>query len=93
MISRLIPAIGPGQFSQIDRVRIGSTEIGSPKCYFLQSVTPRTTWRPMLDRITDGRTYLVFDYAWAGHPSNSKDADGTSLLQQGDKASGFCMKW
>ncbi len=35
----------------------------------------------MLNRIIDGRTDLVFDYVGAGHPSNSKDADGTSLLQ------------
>ena len=35
----------------------------------------------MLDRIADGRTDLVFDYVSAGHPANSQDGDGVSLLQ------------
>jgi len=35
----------------------------------------------MLDRITDGRTDLVFDYIAAGNPPDSKDADGVSLIQ------------
>jgi len=35
----------------------------------------------MLDRITDGRTDLVFDYVAAGHPANSTDGDGVSLIR------------
>ena len=35
----------------------------------------------MIDRIQDGRTDLVFDYVREGNPANSKDSDGTSLLQ------------
>ena len=35
----------------------------------------------MLDRIAHGRTDLVFDYVSAGHPANSKDDDGVSLIQ------------
>ncbi len=35
----------------------------------------------MLDRIVDGRTDLVFEYVAAGHPANSTDADGVSLIQ------------
>lgn len=35
----------------------------------------------MLDRIIDGRTDLVFDYLGAGHPAQSTDNDGVSLLK------------
>jgi uncharacterized protein len=35
----------------------------------------------MLDRISDGRTDLVFDYLSAGHAASSKDGDGVSLIQ------------
>jgi uncharacterized protein len=35
----------------------------------------------MLDRITDGRTDLVFDYLAQGHPATSKDARGTTLIE------------
>jgi ankyrin repeat protein len=35
----------------------------------------------MLERIADGRTDLVFDYVAAGHPANSTDAGGVSLVQ------------
>lgn len=35
----------------------------------------------MLGRIVDGRTDLVFEYVAAGHPANSTDADGVSLMQ------------
>ncbi len=35
----------------------------------------------MLERIIHGRTDLVFDYLAAGHPADSKDRDGVSLLQ------------
>lgn len=35
----------------------------------------------MLDRIRDGRTDLVFDYVSQGHPANSKDEGGVSLIQ------------
>ena len=35
----------------------------------------------MLDRIAEGRTDLVFDYLAAGHPADSKDAHGVSLIQ------------
>jgi ankyrin repeat protein len=35
----------------------------------------------VIDRIQDGRTDLVFDYVREGNPANSKDSDGTSLLQ------------
>jgi len=35
----------------------------------------------MLDRIVDGRTDLVFEYVAAGHPANSADSDGTSLVK------------
>lgn len=34
----------------------------------------------MLDRITAGRTDLVADYLAAGHPANSRDADGVPLM-------------
>ena len=35
----------------------------------------------IVDRIADGRTYLVFDYVAAGHAATSADKDGISLLQ------------
>ena len=35
----------------------------------------------MLDRISDGRTDLVFDYVQAGHSAKSTDGDGVSLIQ------------
>ena len=35
----------------------------------------------MLDRIVDGRTDLVFVYLAAGHPANSADDDGVSLIK------------
>ena len=35
----------------------------------------------MLDRITNGRTDLVFDYLAAGHAATSTDADGVSLIR------------
>jgi uncharacterized protein len=35
----------------------------------------------MFDRIRDGRTDLVFDYLSEGHPANSKDEGGVSLIQ------------
>ena len=35
----------------------------------------------MLDRISDGRTDLVFDYLSEGHPASSKDPDGVSLIE------------
>jgi hypothetical protein len=35
----------------------------------------------ILDRISDGRTDLVFDYVSAGHAANSTDANGMSLIQ------------
>lgn len=35
----------------------------------------------MLNRITNGRTDLVFDYLAAGHAATSTDADGVSLIQ------------
>ncbi len=35
----------------------------------------------MLDRISDGRTDLVFDYLAAGHAADSKDKDGVSLIE------------
>ena len=35
----------------------------------------------MLDRIVDGRTDLVFEYLAEGHPANSVDADGVSLIK------------
>ena len=35
----------------------------------------------MLDRIADGRTDMVFDYLAQGHPANSKDKQGVSLIQ------------
>jgi ankyrin repeat protein len=37
--------------------------------------------KSILDRITDGRTDLVFDYFSAGHAATSTDADGVSLIQ------------
>ena len=36
---------------------------------------------PMLTRIADGRTDLVFDYLAAGHPADTADAAGVSLLR------------
>jgi hypothetical protein len=36
---------------------------------------------PMLDRIIDGRTDLVFDYLSEGHPANSTDRNGVSLIK------------
>ncbi len=35
----------------------------------------------MLDRISNGRTDLVFDYLHEGHPAASTDKHGTSLIQ------------
>lgn len=35
----------------------------------------------MLERIVDGRTDLVFEYIAAGHPGNSTDGDGVSLIK------------
>jgi ankyrin repeat protein len=35
----------------------------------------------MLDRIIDGRTDLVLEYVAAGHPANSTDDDGVSLIK------------
>ncbi len=36
---------------------------------------------PILDRIIDGRTDLVFDYLSDGHAANSKDKNGVSLIK------------
>lgn len=36
----------------------------------------------MLDRISDGRTDLVFDYVAQGHPATAKDSQGISLIQK-----------
>ena len=35
----------------------------------------------MLDRISDGRTDLVFDYLSDGHPASSRDPDRVSLIE------------
>jgi uncharacterized protein len=35
----------------------------------------------MLDRISNGRTDLVFDYLSEGHPATSNDGNGTSLIR------------
>ena len=35
----------------------------------------------MLDRISDGRTDLVFDYLAEGHAATSTDANGVSLIK------------
>jgi uncharacterized protein len=35
----------------------------------------------VLERIVDGRTDLVFEYLAAGHPANSADAHGVSLIK------------
>lgn len=35
----------------------------------------------MLDRISDGRTDLVFDYVSQGQPPNSRDKNGVSLIK------------
>ena len=35
----------------------------------------------MLDRITNGRTDLVFDYLAAGHAATATDADGVPLIR------------
>ncbi|MEI8017825.1 MAG: ankyrin repeat domain-containing protein [Schlesneria sp.] len=35
----------------------------------------------MLDRITNGRTDMVFDYLSEGHPANSTDGNGVSLIK------------
>jgi ankyrin repeat protein len=37
--------------------------------------------KTILDRISDGRTDLVFDYISAGHPANSTDTNGVSLIK------------
>lgn len=37
--------------------------------------------KDILDRITDGRTDLVFDYLSLGHPARSADENGTSLVK------------
>jgi len=34
----------------------------------------------VIDRISDGRTDLVFDYVGKGNPATSKDSDGTPLI-------------
>jgi ankyrin repeat protein len=36
---------------------------------------------PLLDRIVDGRTDLVFDYIAAGNPATSTDKNGVALIQ------------
>ena len=35
----------------------------------------------ILDQIVDGRTDLVFEYCAAGHPANSADRNGVTLMQ------------
>ncbi len=35
----------------------------------------------MIDEIIDGRTDLVFEYLAEGHPANSSDKDGVTLIQ------------
>ena len=35
----------------------------------------------MLTRLANGRTDLVFDLLAQGHPADTKDADGVSLMQ------------
>lgn len=35
----------------------------------------------MFDRISDGRTDLVFDYLSQSHPANSTDANGVALIK------------
>jgi hypothetical protein len=35
----------------------------------------------MIERIADGRTDLVFDYLAQGHPANSTDSGGISLIK------------
>jgi ankyrin repeat protein len=35
----------------------------------------------MLEKILDGRTDVVFDYVAAGHPANTTDPDGVSLIR------------
>jgi hypothetical protein len=35
----------------------------------------------MLERISDGRTDLVFDHLSAGYPADSTDAHGVSLIK------------
>jgi hypothetical protein len=35
----------------------------------------------MLERIADGRTDLVFDYLAQGHPADSVDGGGVSLIR------------
>jgi hypothetical protein len=35
----------------------------------------------MLDRISDGRTDLAFDYLSEGHPASSTDKNGVSLIK------------
>ena len=37
--------------------------------------------RAMIGEIADGRTDLVFEYLAEGHPANSTDRDGVSLIQ------------
>jgi ankyrin repeat protein len=37
--------------------------------------------KTILDRISDGRTDLVFDYISAGHAANSTDTNGVSLIK------------
>jgi uncharacterized protein len=36
---------------------------------------------PMIDKIVDGRTDMVFEYLAQGHAGDSKDADGVSLIK------------
>jgi ankyrin repeat protein len=36
---------------------------------------------PVLERIADGRTDLVFEYLAQGHPADSRDGGGVSLMQ------------
>jgi uncharacterized protein len=45
-------------------------------------VNPRTPQEnPMLERITEGRTDLVFEFVEQGNPATSKAKDGASLIQ------------
>jgi ankyrin repeat protein len=40
-----------------------------------------TNIKTLLDRISDGRTDLIFEYLAAGHPATSTDNRGVSLMQ------------
>ncbi len=53
----------------------------SPCLLNTQCISMSDNTKKMLDKIKEGRTDLVFDYVSDGHPANTKDDYGMSLIQ------------